>query len=62
MKTRNRFKQPLALGALVISMIALAALLTTPVAGAHVGRERGHPYSATVAKTMIPKLNFEEKE
>jgi len=27
-----------------------------------VGRERGHPYSATVAKTMIPKLNFEEKE
>ncbi len=49
MKTRNRFKQPLALGALVISMIALAALLTTPVAGAQRGdggNRDGDPHRA----------------
>lgn len=34
MNKRNRFKQPLALGAVVISIIALAAILTAPIARA----------------------------
>ena len=34
MNTPNRFKQALALGAVVVSIIALAAILTTPVARA----------------------------
>ena len=34
MNTRNRFKQALALGAIVLSIIALATILTAPVARA----------------------------
>ena len=44
MNTRNRFKQTLALGAVVISIIALAAILTTPVARAQ--RDDGDPHPA----------------
>ena len=42
MNTRNRFKQPLALGAVVISIIAVVALSTTPVASAQRGAGDGN--------------------
>ncbi len=46
MNTRNRFKQPLALGAAAISIIAVAALLTAPVARAERGDGGGDTHRA----------------
>ena len=42
MNTRNRFKHALALGAVLVGIIAVAALFTTPVARAQRHGER-HP-------------------
>ncbi len=55
MNTRNRFKQPLALCALVISIIALAALLTTPVAHAQRG---GDPHRAVNAFNVMSPVGI----
>ena len=48
MNTRNSFKQTLALGAVVVGIIALAALLTTPVARA------GDPIPTEAVNVLSP--------
>src|SRR5688572_13065889 len=46
MNSRNQFKRTLALGAVVVSIIALAAILTTPAARAHRGDRGGDRHQA----------------